>query len=129
MAQSWPWVSQIAVKKKKKKSSSAKSLPTVTNVSTNKLIPNENGVPRTEAAITSVSRYHKIKNKKVIMLHTGNMLDPIIYFTSPFKDSLDTWEKVFCLQTIHTGVTKRVSSNSSIEFQLHNDIQKFNKKK
>ena len=52
----------------------------------------------------------------MIMLHIGSMLHPTISLKSPFKDSLDTWEKEFCLQTIHTGVNKKVSNNSDVEF-------------
>ena len=43
------------------------------------------------------------------------MLDPTISFTSSCKHSLDTWAKVLCLLTIHTG-NKKTSNNSSNEF-------------
>ena len=102
------------------KSSSAKGLPTATNVSSNKRIPDENGVVHTEAAINSVSRDNKTivtlkNNKKMKILLIGSMLDPTISFISPCKGSLDTCTKVFCLQRIHTGVKKQMSNNSSIE--------------
>ena len=38
------------------KSSSAKGLQTATNISTNKLVPNENSAVRTQAAITCFKR-------------------------------------------------------------------------
>ena len=103
------------------KSSSAKGLPTVANVLSNKLIRNENCVIRTEAAITSVLRDNETtvilkNNKKMKVLHIANMLDPPISFETLCKDSLDTWAKVFCLETIHTGVNKQVPNNASIEF-------------
>ena len=65
------------------KSSSAKGLPTVANVLSNKLIRNENCVIRTEAAITSVLRDNETtvilkNNKKMKVLHIANMLDPPI---------------------------------------------------
>ena len=103
------------------KSSSAKGLPTVANVLSNKLIRNENCVIRTEAAITSVLRDNETtvilkNNKKMKVLHIANMLDPPISFKTLCKDSLDTWAKVFCLETIRTGVNKQVPNNASIEF-------------
>ena len=54
--------------------------------------------------------------KKMKMTHIGNLLDPKIALSDPCKDSLDTWSKTFCLQTIHTGVKKQMSNNASISF-------------
>ena len=50
------------------------------------------------------------------MLRIGSMLDPTISFKISCKDSLYTLAKIFCLQTMHTGVNKQVPNNSSIEF-------------
>ena len=54
--------------------------------------------------------------KKMKMLRIGSMLDPTISFKISCKDSLYTLAKIFCLQTMHTGVNKQVPNNSSIEF-------------
>ena len=50
------------------------------------------------------------------MMHIGHAIDPQLKPSDPCKDSLDLWSKVFCLKTVHTGVKKQVSNNSSIEF-------------
>ena len=55
-------------------------------------------------------------NTKMKIMHIGHAIDPQIKPSDPCKDSLDMWSKVFCLKTVHTGVKKQVSNNSSIEF-------------
>ena len=43
------------------------------------------------------------------------MLDPKISLYSECKDDLDVWSKKFCFKTVHAGINKLASNNSSIE--------------
>ena len=102
------------------KPSSSKGKIAVTNVSTNKLIPNENGTIRTEQSITHVNKEKSIKvtlknNHQLKMMHIGSLLDPKIKLTDPSKDRSDVWSKTFCLKTVHTGVNKLISNEATIE--------------
>lgn len=93
----------------------------VTNVRTNKLVSNQKGNLSSETAVTSISKSGETSitvkyNAKLKLMHVGQMLDPQISLFSECKDDLDVWAKKFCLKTVHTGVNKLVSNNSSIEF-------------
>ena len=67
----------------------------ITNVSTNKLVPNEKGTIRTEQSVTRTSKDKSTKvtlknNHQLKMMHIGNLLGPKIKLTDPLKDRSDT---------------------------------------
>ena len=103
------------------KISSTKGQEAVTNVKTNKIVPDQNKQISTEASETHVSQSKQTSitlkhNHKMRLYHVGQMLDPKINLSDPSKDKLDVWSKKFCIKTIHTGVKKLVSNNTSLEF-------------
>ena len=55
-------------------------------------------------------------NTKLKLLHVGQMLKPKISLYSECKDDLDVWSKKYYFKTVHTGVNKLVSNNSSVGF-------------
>ena len=45
-----------------------------------------------------------------------SLIDPKIELCTLCKDDIDEWSKRFMLRTIHPGVNKMVSNESSLEF-------------
>ena len=90
------------------------------NVSTNKLIPDEQGLIRTEnSTMSSKNRQTTItlkNNTKRRMAHIGHRMDPTIKTFNPCKETLYIWAKTFCIKTVHSRVRKQYSNNASIEF-------------
>ena len=65
-------------------------------------------MPQHETLIT------KKHNTKLKILQDGQMLEIKISLSSECKDDLDVWSKKFCFKTVHTGVSKLVSTKTSI---------------
>ena len=91
------------------KPSCSKGEEAKTNVSTNKLIPDKQGLARTENSVTTSSKDRQTtitlrNNTKLRMVHISYSMDPTTKISDPLKDSLDTWAKTFCIETVHTRV-------------------------
>ena len=56
------------------------------------------------------------RNKKLKKDNIGSMMDPHITIFQSSKDYVDGSSKKFMLKTIHTGVSKRTSNVTAIEF-------------
>ena len=102
------------------KPSSTTGKAAITNVSTNKLVPNEKGAIRTEQSVTYTSKEKSTKvtlknNHQLKMMHIGNLPVPKIKLTDPSKDCSNTWSKTFYLKTVHTGVNKLISNSAKIK--------------
>ena len=69
-----------------------------TNVSSNKIIPDTQGLVRPENSVATSSKDRETtitlkNNTKLRMVHIGHSMDPTIKISDPCKDSLYTWVK------------------------------------
>ena len=68
-----------------------------------------NGLARTENSVTTSPKDRQTtitlrNNTKLRMVHISYSMDPTTKISDPLKDSLDTWAKKFCIETVHTRV-------------------------
>ena len=68
---------------------------------------------KTEKSVESNVVVYKGKKMK---MKVGSLLYPNISLKTPSKNAVDKWAKEFLLKTVHSGINKLVSNETSLEF-------------
>ena len=100
---------------------SGKRVEATTNVTVNSLVPSKKHEMVTKESVSLKSKFDKTSvtvkyNRKLKLLHVGQMLDSKMTLHSECKDKLYVWSKKVLFQDSTYWCYKLVSDNTSIEF-------------